>query len=122
MARKLLRAIGRAGLDGLDLPALDTRFVHASVTDLERVLAYLVRVQRLARVGTTWVAAREAFGLRRTAAGAVLRDPLTVGAFKTLTGTTRRRAIPFLEWLDAEGVTRRDGNLRIAGPRATEFA
>lgn len=121
-ARKLLRAIGRAGLDGLDLDALDARFVHADRADLTRVLAHLTRVERLARVGPTWVAAREAFALRTATARAVQQAPLSIAAFKALTGTTRRRAIPFLEWLDADGVTRREGDARVAGPRATDFA
>ncbi len=34
-------------------------------------------------------------------------------AFKELTGQSRRTAIPLLEWLDAQGVTRRVGDSRI---------
>ncbi len=33
-------------------------------------------------------------------------------------GLTRKHAIPLLEWLDAEGVTRRQGDLRVPGPAA----
>ena len=44
---------------------------------------------------------------------------LTPPDFKTLAGgLTRKHAIPLLEWLDAEGVTRRQGDLRVAGPRS----
>jgi selenocysteine-specific elongation factor len=36
-----------------------------------------------------------------------------VGEFKDWTGVTRKYAIPLLEWLDRERVTRRDGNDRV---------
>ncbi len=32
-------------------------------------------------------------------------------------GLTRKHAIPLLEWLDRAGVTRRQGDIRVAGPR-----
>jgi selenocysteine-specific elongation factor len=38
------------------------------------------------------------------------------GSFKDLTGQSRRTAIPLLEWLDARGVTRRQGDVRVKGP------
>lgn len=41
-------------------------------------------------------------------------DPnLDVAAFKDLTGTSRKHAIPLLEYLDAERVTRRAGSARV---------
>jgi selenocysteine-specific elongation factor len=39
-------------------------------------------------------------------------ETIDVAAFKDLSGTTRKNAIPLLEHLDAIRVTRRDGNLR----------
>lgn len=46
---------------------------------------------------------------------AVLTDEgeLSPGRFKELTGLARRGAIPLLEWLDAQGVTRRSGDTRV---------
>jgi selenocysteine-specific elongation factor len=43
-------------------------------------------------------------------------EGLTVGAFRERLGTTRKYAVPFLEWLDGRGVTRRDGDVRRPGP------
>jgi selenocysteine-specific elongation factor len=40
-------------------------------------------------------------------------DRINVGVFKDLTGLTRKYAIPLLEYLDRERVTRRQGNERI---------
>ncbi|MBI4160997.1 MAG: SelB C-terminal domain-containing protein, partial [Acidobacteria bacterium] len=45
-------------------------------------------------------------------------DRIDVGAFKDLTGTTRKSAIPLLEHLDRMRVTRREGNSRVILPRS----
>jgi selenocysteine-specific elongation factor len=42
---------------------------------------------------------------------------ITVGAVRDALATTRKHAIPLLAHLDATGVTRRRGDLRVAGPR-----
>lgn len=45
-------------------------------------------------------------------------EELSTGDFKELSGgISRKHAIPLLEWLDTEGMTRRQGDGRIAGPR-----
>ncbi|MCL1593519.1 MAG: selenocysteine-specific translation elongation factor [Actinomycetia bacterium] len=43
-----------------------------------------------------------------------LPDGFSVSAFKEHFGMTRRQAIPTLEWLDRSGVTRREGDGRVA--------
>lgn len=40
-----------------------------------------------------------------------------VAAFRDELGVTRKHAVPLIAYLDARGVTRRRGDLRIAGPR-----
>jgi selenocysteine-specific elongation factor len=43
---------------------------------------------------------------------------LTPGAFKELAGgLSRKYAIGLLEWLDTQGISRRQGDGRVAGPR-----
>lgn len=44
-------------------------------------------------------------------------DGITVAQVRDLLNTTRRHALPILSHLDATGVTRRRGDVRIAGPR-----
>lgn len=44
--------------------------------------------------------------------------PFTVAEFRDMVGTTRKYAVPFLEYLDRSGFTLRDGNLRKLGHRA----
>lgn len=38
---------------------------------------------------------------------------MTVAEIRDLLGTTRKYAVPLCEYLDASGVTRRDGDLRV---------
>jgi selenocysteine-specific elongation factor len=40
-------------------------------------------------------------------------NELSPSSFKEITGLSRRTAIPLLEWLDATGITRREGNARV---------
>ena len=44
-------------------------------------------------------------------------DGVTVAQVRKALGTTRKHALPLLAQLDATGVTRRRGDVRIAGPR-----
>jgi len=44
---------------------------------------------------------------------------ITVSDFRQLVETTRKYALPLLAYLDQRGITSRQGDLRIAGPKAT---
>ncbi len=44
--------------------------------------------------------------------------PFTVAEFRDLVGTTRKFAVPFLEFLDRTGFTTRQGDVRKLGPKA----
>ena len=44
-------------------------------------------------------------------------DGFTVAQIRDTLGTTRRHVLPLLGYLDAQGYTRRRGDLRVAGPR-----
>ena len=44
-------------------------------------------------------------------------DGFTTSQFREAAGTTRKYAVPLLTELDARGVTRRRGDLRVPGPR-----
>jgi selenocysteine-specific elongation factor len=53
--------------------------------------------------------------LRRTVVDALrATDGMTVGAIRELLATTRKYALPFCQYLDRAGVTRRVGDRRIA--------
>ncbi len=121
LARKLMRAIGRAGLKALSKKELLERF-PAQDAELEEVLAHLERVGRVVHTHGLCFPGRELRALRRDAARAALEHPLDVTWLKTRAGVTRKHAIPLFTWLDSTGVTMRRENLRVAGPRAREVA
>jgi selenocysteine-specific elongation factor len=50
------------------------------------------------------------------------RGSLTVADVRDLLGSTRRYVVPLVTYLDAIGVTRRDGDVRVPGPGSTEPA
>ena len=55
----------------------------------------------------------------RLAAELLKKNPegFTVSTFRESAGNTRKHALPLLGHLDSTGVTRRRGDVRIAGPR-----
>jgi selenocysteine-specific elongation factor len=58
----------------------------------------------------------------RVAAELLAHDPggFTVARFRDRTGASRKFALPLVAELDARGITRRRGDLRVAGPRLPE--
>ncbi len=82
----------------------------------QKLLQLLVREKVLLKVSEELIFHRDAIGRLR----ALLADHkkqqgarLSIGAFKSLTGISRKYAIPLLEYLDRERVTRREGDERI---------
>ena len=112
--RVLMAAAAAAGLAGIELPAV----AEQSRTDaalLERVARVLADEKLLARVGDGLLVDRaelESLKQRvreRWASG----TRIEVGDFKELVGLSRKHAIPLLEYLDRERVTRRIGAFRV---------
>jgi selenocysteine-specific elongation factor len=85
---------------------LVTSGISREVIDAADREGVVVRVS--ADLVITPVLAARAESLVRGATGGI-----TVSAFRESLGTTRRYAVPILEWLDRRGVTRRDGDLRF---------
>jgi selenocysteine-specific elongation factor len=108
--RRLLEAAEKAGLAGVELAVLAPD-VGIERPLLERVARVLQDERVLVRVGETLLVSRER--LERLKADVRARHPpgsrLDVAAFKDLTGLSRKYAIPLLEFLDRERVTRRAG-------------
>ena len=110
----LLETAQAAGLAGVEIPALAERSKRDSKV-LERVARVLATERVLGRVGEGLLVHRdhlEALKLQvrdRWPSG----SKVEVGAFKDLTGLSRKYVIPLLEYLDREKVTRRAGNDRI---------
>jgi len=70
-------------------------------------------------VGDAWFASSAVDGAIGVVAGLLVKNPggFTVAEARDALGTTRKHAVPLLGHLDSIGVTRRRGDLRVAGPR-----
>jgi selenocysteine-specific elongation factor len=82
----------------------------------EKLLQILLREKNLVRVSPDLVFHRQALAQLKGQLSAYKKtkgDRISVPAFKELTGITRKYAIPLLEYLDRERVTRRVGEERV---------
>jgi selenocysteine-specific elongation factor len=114
-ARALLVERAReAGLSGIEVAALAAE-IRQDAKGLERMARILVTEQVLDRIGGTLLVAHEHLEAlrqevpRRWPPG----SKLDVAAFKEMTGLSRKYAIPLLEYLDRQRITRRAGNDRL---------
>ena len=82
----------------------------------EKLLQILLREKSLVRVSPELIFHRQALAQLKDQLSAHKKergDRITVPIFKELTGITRKYAIPLLEYLDRERVTRRAGDERV---------
>ena len=110
-------AYRRAGLKPPDAAAIAVE-AGAPGAVVEKITALLLREKALVRVETLIFHAEvlgqlkdEVRALKANAAGG--RATVDVAAFKARYGVTRKFAIPLLEYLDRERVTRRTGDVRL---------
>jgi selenocysteine-specific elongation factor len=113
----LVRAYKAAGLKPPDAAAMATEARVAPAT-IEKMTALLIRQKVLARLDTLifhvdalQTLKSEVQALKGQAPDG--RATVDVATFKDRYGVSRKFAIPLLEWLDRERVTRRTGDTRI---------
>jgi selenocysteine-specific elongation factor len=101
---------------GLQVPALDEVIAGLKVDRLRahKIVTLLLREKALIKVSDELVFHRTALEtLRKKLAAYKLKSKkIDVAQFKTLTGVTRKYAIPLLEYLDREHVTKRVADAR----------
>jgi len=101
---------------GLKVPALHEVLAGLKVDKAraQKIVTLLLRDKVLVKVSDELVFHRAALEeLRRLVAAQKAKSPkMDVAAFKELTGVSRKYAIPLLEYLDREHVTRRVGDAR----------
>ena len=100
---------------GLAVPAL-AEVLKASGVDPTRarsILQILLREGKLVRVSADLVLHASALAQLRDLLAAKRGQRFTVPVFKDWTGVSRKYAIPLLEFLDREHVTRREGDERV---------
>jgi selenocysteine-specific elongation factor len=102
---------------GLKVPALKDVLAGLPVDKIraQKLVTLLLREKLLVKISEELVFHRDALAeLRRTLATQKTTSPhLDVARFKDLTGVSRKYAIPLLEYLDRERVTKRVGDLRL---------
>lgn len=107
-----LRDHGMAGMTPRELQEAHSR------PELPAVLRLLESEGEVVPIpGLGWMAAEVLEELqRRVRSWFAEHDTMSAGDFKEISGTTRKSAIPLLEWLDKARLTRRIGDERTAGP------
>ncbi len=100
---------------GLAVPAMQEVLAQSGVeaARARTLLQQLMREQRLVRIGPELVFHQSAIAKLRHLLAARKGERFQVGAFKEWTGVSRKYAIPLLEFLDRERVTRREGDERV---------
>jgi selenocysteine-specific elongation factor len=102
---------------GLKVPALKDVLVGLKVDKVraQKIVTLLLRDKVLVKVSEDLVFHRDALlDLRKRLASEKAKSPkIDVARFKDLTGVSRKYAIPLLEYLDREHVTRRVGDERV---------
>jgi selenocysteine-specific elongation factor len=100
---------------GLTTPAVDEVLAKSGVDpDRARTLLQLMlRDRRLVRVSGDLVFHSSAMQSLRALLAPKKGQRFSVPEFKDWTGVSRKYAIPLLEFLDRERITRRDGDLRV---------
>ncbi len=100
-------------------PAEAAARLGANPKAAEAIVRFLVARGRLARLGGKWSVHRELLADLVAAVRAWGVEVFDVGQFKARFSLTRKLAIPLLEWLDSQRVTRREGDRRrVLAPRA----
>jgi selenocysteine-specific elongation factor len=112
-------ALRESGFEGRTLPELAPA---GSTAELPGVMEYLMREGRVARVGKDRYYDPDALDrmIRLTAQALAESGEVGVAQLRERLGLTRKFLIPFVEWLDAQGYTVRNGDLRRPGPRLTK--
>ncbi len=102
---------------GLKVPLLKDVLASLPIDKVraQKIVTLLLRDRVLVKVGEDLVFHRDSLdGLRKLIVAQKTKTPkMNVVAFKDLIGVTRKYAIPLLEYLDREHVTRRVGDERV---------
>ncbi|MBK9166310.1 MAG: selenocysteine-specific translation elongation factor [Bryobacterales bacterium] len=112
-AREAIESAFAAG--GLAVPPLASVLAQSGVEAgrARTLLQSLLREKRLVRVSDQLIFHAEALDSLKNQLASHRAQRFTVPVFKDWTGISRKYAIPLLEFLDRERITRRDGDERI---------
>jgi selenocysteine-specific elongation factor len=117
IADSIQRAVAEAGFNPPTIGELKERF---KAKETEEVVIYLTEQARVMRVGEDLIIAADVLeeAAQKTREHLKAQGRLSVAEFRDLLGTTRKFALPLLEWMDEQKITRRAGDERLPGPNA----
>jgi selenocysteine-specific elongation factor len=101
---------------GLSAPAPEELAAQMAISseEMRRLITHLLREKMLVRLGSDSLCVHQnAVAELRQTIQALRGQSVDVARFKQLTGVSRKYAIPLLEYLDRERITRRHGDSRI---------
>jgi selenocysteine-specific elongation factor len=102
---------------GLQVPAPDDVVAGAGVDrgNGRKIVQLLVKDQTLVKINETMVVDRGALDklVADVRARKTVSTKLDIATFKELTGLSRKFAVPLLEYLDGQRITRRVGDERV---------
>jgi selenocysteine-specific elongation factor len=100
---------------GLQTPAVSEiiKAIPQKPKAIEGVISYLVKQGTLVRLAEGVYLHRDTLADAREKLGSRKGETIDVGSFKDFFGISRKVAIPLLEWLDRQGVTKRVGDARV---------
>jgi selenocysteine-specific elongation factor len=88
------------------------------IAGLAQAFDTLVGTGALVKVGADVYRGTQVTEIRKRLEASIRRDgPITMARFRDAVGTTRKYAVPLMEWFDATGVTVRDGDVRALRQR-----
>ena len=108
-----LRGEDPASLAPMSAPDIESAVRNARIEGIADAYTGLLARGALVRVGDDLYTGSQIAAIRARLES-FLREhrQMTVAEFRTLVGTSRKFAVPLLEWFDARGVTLRTGDLR----------
>ena len=112
LRQSVLQALSDAGLQPPDTTTLAAG-IGATASELQRVLVALGKEGQIARLSEMWFHNAHLAALKTTVAALGTGQTFDVAAAKARFGVSRKFAIPLLEYLDRERVTRRVGDKRL---------
>jgi selenocysteine-specific elongation factor len=118
LAQKILTLLSKAALTPPDVKQLEAE-IGSPRARMGEVLRVMERERSIVRVSPELYFERKALDDMRSLLLQQLLpgSEVTPATFRDLFGTSRKYAIPLLEWLDREGVTLRSGDVRRMRPR-----
>jgi selenocysteine-specific elongation factor len=96
------------------LAEITSNMKASRIAGISQAFDTLVAGGAVVKVGDAVYRSGQIAEVRRKLEDALLRDrQITMAGFRDIVGTSRKYAVPLLEWFDATGVTVRSGDVRM---------